>query len=190
VPTKLTTNIVDNPEESDDPCPISVLSSVTATFAGSKAEAVASTSNASTSSSLPRNQLAIQPSFFFGSVQRIFRVPASVGLSCKGFEVPFSTDSVPWNDAAVMGAPTDEQDRAFEMKCPPRHQMRRSTGISRTAHVLVWTLLQCRIARIRAKSRAMVHLETRVQVEEETTQSWLNGCVRPVLWVLLLSRGK
>jgi hypothetical protein len=73
---------------------------------------------------LPQNQLAVQLlCFFFETVQRIFKVPASVDLSYQGFEVSFSTDSVPWNDSSVVSGLADdedgEQDRAFEMMPTP-----------------------------------------------------------------------
>jgi hypothetical protein len=106
--TKLT--IVDSPKESDDP----VLSSVTATSTGSKAKAVASTSNTSPNSSLPRNQLAIQLLSNFGFVQRIFKVPSSVDLSYKGFKVSFSTDYVPWNGASVLELHVEAEKEAMQ----------------------------------------------------------------------------
>ena len=79
---------------------------------------------ASARASLSRNQLAIQLlSFFFESIQWIFKVPASVNLTYKGFEVSFSTDSIPWKDVFVVGELADDEDgkqvRKFEMMPTP-----------------------------------------------------------------------
>jgi hypothetical protein len=47
---------------------------------------------------------------YFETVQRIFKVPALVNLSYQGFEVSFSMDSVPWNDASVVSGLADDED--------------------------------------------------------------------------------
>jgi len=167
VPTKLTNDMVDNPKESNDP--------VTATIAGAQAQAVASTSNASSNSSLPRNQLGVQlVSFFFESVQRIFKVPASVDLTYKGFEVSFSTDSVPWNDASVVGVLADEDgehDRTFEMMPAPSNA---------ALHRYIRDLARVRMdlsamqaGENESMEEAIVQLELRVKEEQEATQSWV-----------------
>jgi hypothetical protein len=112
-------DIVDSSKASDNP----ILSSVTATSVCALAQVGPFTLNVLSSSSLHRNQLAIQlVSFFFESVQRIFKVPASVDLSYKGFEVSFSTASVPWNDTSVVDVLSDEDsehDRTFEFMPAP-----------------------------------------------------------------------
>ena len=73
-PTKLTTDVVDKPKESEDLLPSSVTG-------GALDGAAASTSDAPSDSTY-RNQLAIQlVSFFFESVQRIFKVPTSADLT-------------------------------------------------------------------------------------------------------------
>jgi hypothetical protein len=171
VPTKLTTDIVDSPKASDDP----VLSSITATSVGALTQVGPSTSNASSNSSLPRNQLAIQlVSFFFESVQRIFKVPASVDLSYKGFEVSFSTASVPWNDTSVVDVLSDEDgehDRNFEFMPAPSNAV---------LHRYIRDLARVRmdLAVMQAgenenRDQVVVQLELRVKAEQEATQNWV-----------------
>jgi hypothetical protein len=61
-------------------------------------------------------------SFFFESVQHIFKVPASVNLLYKGFEVSFLTASVPWNNTSVVDVLSDEDsehDHTFEFMPAP-----------------------------------------------------------------------
>jgi hypothetical protein len=172
MPTKLTTDIMDKPKEIDVP----VLSPVIVPSVGDKAQAVASTSNPSFGSGLPQNQLAVQLlSFFFETVQRIFKVPGSVDLSYQGFEVSFSTDSVPWNDASVISGLADdedgEQDRAFEMMPAPSNA---------ALHRYIKDLARVRmdLAAMQAggnedKEQTVVQLELRVKAEQEATQNWV-----------------
>jgi hypothetical protein len=172
MPTKLTTDIMDKPKEIDIP----VLSPVIVTSAGDKAQTVASTSNPSFGSGLPPNQLAVQLlSFFFETVQRIFKVPASVDLSYQGFEVSFSTDSVPWNDASVVSGLADdedgEQDWAFELMPAPSNA---------ALHRYIKDLARVRmdLAAMQAggnedKEQTVVQLELRVKAEQEATQNWV-----------------
>lgn len=164
-PTKLTTDVVDNLKESGELVPSSVT-------------AVASTSNTSNTSSPARNQLGVQlVSFFFESVQRIFKVPASVDLAYKGFEVSFSTDSVAWNDGApvvdLLAADEDgEHDRDFEMMPAPSNA---------ALHRYIRDLERVRadLAAMQAggekegKDQAIVQLELRVKAEQEATESWI-----------------
>ena len=171
VPTKLTTDIVDSPKASDDP----VLSSITATSVGTLAQVGPSTSNARSNSSLPRNQLAIQlVSFFFESVQRIFKVPASVDLSYKGFEVSFSTASVPWNDTSVVDVLSDEygeHDRNFEFMPAPSNAV-----LHRYIRDLARVRMDLAVMQAGAnesKDQAVVQLELRVKAEQEATQNWV-----------------
>lgn len=167
----MTTDIVDSPKAADDP----VLSSVTATSVGGLAQVGPSTSNVSSNSSLPRNQLAIQlVSFFFESVQRIFRVPASVDLSYKGFEVSFSTTSVPWNDTSVVDMLSDEHgehDRTFEfMPAPSNAVLHRY--IRDLARVRM-DLAVMQAGENESRDQAVVQLELRVKAEQEATQNWV-----------------
>ena len=49
-------------------------------------------------------------------------MPTLANLTYNGFEVSFSTASIPWNDASVVGELVDEdseQDRNFEMMPAP-----------------------------------------------------------------------
>jgi hypothetical protein len=156
---------VDNLKESGELVPSSVT-------------AVASTSNTSNTSSPARNQLGVQlVSFFFESVQRIFKVPASVDLAYKGFEVSFSTDSVAWNDGApvvdLLAADEDgEHDRDFEMMPAPSNA---------ALHRYIRDLERVRadLAAMQAggekegKDQAIVQLELRVKAEQEATESWI-----------------
>jgi len=169
--TKLTTDIVDKPKESDDP----VVTLVTATSSGARAQAGPSTSNVSSNSSPPRNQLAIQlVSFFFESIQRIFKVPASVDLTYKGFEVSFSTASVPWNDSSVVDVLSDEDgehDRNFEiMPAPANAALHRY--IRDLARVRM-DLAVMQAGENESRDQAIVQLELRVKAEQEATQSWI-----------------
>jgi hypothetical protein len=168
VPNKLTTGNVDYPKESDDP----VLSAATATVSGTTA--VASTSNASSSSTLPANLPIQLVTFFFETVQRVFKVPASVDLSCNGFEVSFSTGSVPWKDASVVLVPADEvneHDRAFEiMPAPSNAALHRY--IRELARIRM-DLAQMPADEDKSTKQAIEQLELRVKAEQEVTQSWV-----------------
>jgi len=174
VPTKLTTDIVDSAKASDDP----VFSSVTATSVGALTQVGPSTLNASSNSSLPRNQLAIQlVSFFFESIQRIFKVPASVDLSYKGFEVAFSTASVPWNDASVvdvLSGEDGEDDRTFEIMPAPSNAVLHRY-IRDLARVRM-DLAVMQAGEKESRDEAVMQLELRVRAEQETIQSWVK-CV-------------
>jgi hypothetical protein len=102
------TAIVDNPKESNDP----ILSSVTALFDGAWAEPRRLLLLHCLFFSLPGNQLAIQPvSFFFESLHRIPQGTSFGRLTYKGFEVSFSTASVSWNYASVVGVLTNEDGK-------------------------------------------------------------------------------
>ena len=100
---------------------------VTETPKASPATATASTSTAVTvtpTSSLPRNPLAIQlVSFFFDNIQRIFKVPTSVDLTHRGYEVTFSTESIAWPNDPVPDKPdpnaNEEDRRVFEIMAAP-----------------------------------------------------------------------
>jgi hypothetical protein len=66
-------------------------------------------SNVPSNPMLSRSHLAVQlVSSHFESIQRSFKVPASVDLSYNGFEVSFSTASVPWvSDSAAVSILAD-----------------------------------------------------------------------------------
>ncbi|KAH9997663.1 hypothetical protein BJV77DRAFT_960158 [Russula vinacea] len=172
MPTKLTTDIVDKPKESNDP----VVIDIPGTSAVAQAQAVASSSNTSIGSAVPPNQLAVQLlSFFFETVQRIFKVPASVDLSYQGFEVSFSTDGVPWNNASLISALVDDEDgeqgRTFEMMPAPSNA---------ALHRYIKDLARVRmdLAAMQAgenedKEQTVVQLELRVKAEQEATQNWI-----------------
>jgi hypothetical protein len=168
IPTKLTTDVVDKPKEYDD----LIVSSITA---GAQTGAVASTSDAPSNSAY-RNQLAIQlVSFFFESVQRIFKVPTSVDLTYKGFEVSFSTASIAWNDASVVGELADdedgEQDRNFEMMLAPSNAALHRY-IRDLARVRM-DLAAMQVGESESKEQAFEQLELRVKAEQEAAQSWI-----------------
>lgn len=60
--------------------------------------------------------------FLLEFVLRILKVPTLANLTYNCFEVSFSTASIPWNDASVVGELVDEdseQDRNFEMMPAP-----------------------------------------------------------------------
>ncbi len=169
--TKSTTDIVDNPKKSDDP----VLSSLPAASEGTLAQVGPSTLNASSNSSLPRNQLAIQlVSFFFESIQQIFKLPASIDLTYKGFEVSFSTASVPWNDASAVDVPSDEDgdhDRTFEIMPAPSNAVLHRY-IRDLARVRM-DLAVMQAGENKGNDQAIAQLELRVKAEQEATQSWV-----------------
>ena len=168
IPTKLTTDVVYKPKESDD----LIVSSITA---GAQTGAVASTSNAPSNSAY-QNPLGIQlVSFFLESVQRNFKVPTSVDLTYKGFEVSFSTASIPWNDASVVGELADdedgEQDRNFEMiPAPSNAALHRY--IRDLARVRM-DLMAMQVGESESKEQAFEQLELRVKAEQEAAQSWI-----------------
>ena len=124
---------------------------------------------------MPRNQLAIQlVSFFFESIQRIFKVPTSVDLSYKGFEVSFSTDSIPWNDTSAVDVLCDEDgehDRTFEFMPAPSNAVlhRYIRDLARVRMDL--TVMQA--GENENRDQAVVQLELRVKAEQEATQSWV-----------------
>lgn len=160
VPNKLTTDIVGHLKGSND----SVQSAADTT-------AVASASNVPSSSTPPRNHLATQlVSFFFDSVQRIFKVPASVDLSYNGFEVTFSTASVPWNDDSVPVDDGDEHGRTFEiMPAPSNAALHRY--IRDLARVSI-DLAAMPANGDKSTDQAIEQLVLRVKAEQEATQKW------------------
>jgi hypothetical protein len=114
-------------------------------------------------------------SFFFESIQRIFKVPASVDLSYKGFEVSFSTDSVPWDGTSVandvLSDEDGEHDRTFEFMPAP------SNGV---LHRYIRDLARVRMdlavmqaGEDESRDQAIVQLELRVKAEQEATQIWV-----------------
>jgi len=101
-------------------------------------------------------------------------VPASVDLSCNGFEVSFSTASVPWKDAGVVSVLADEggeQDRAFEiMPAPSNAALHRYIKELARVHM---DLAQMPTGEDKSTKQAIEQLELRVKAEQEATQSWI-----------------
>jgi hypothetical protein len=101
-------------------------------------------------------------------------VPSSVDLTYKGFEVSFSTDSIPWKDGSVVDLLADEDsehDRNFEMMPAPSNA---------ALHRYIRDLARVRmdLAAMQAgenegKDPAIVQLELRVKAEQEATQNWI-----------------
>ncbi|KAI9510122.1 hypothetical protein F5148DRAFT_1182571 [Russula earlei] len=171
---RLTTDSADSLKETGT----SVKSAATVIDAGGTAGA--STSIISSSSRPPRNHLAIQLlSFFFESVQRIFKVPASVDLSYNGFEVSFSTSSVPWSDSSVecaLSTEDGEHDHTFEiMPAPSNAALHRY--IRDLARVRM-DLAAMQSVENKVTEQVIVALEQRVKAEQEATQSWVRRVCR------------
>ncbi|KAI9453146.1 hypothetical protein BJY52DRAFT_1290476 [Lactarius psammicola] len=175
---RLTSDIVDTPKPaSDNTVPSTSAAIVTGT-------ATASTSNAiapSTAPVPPRNPLATQlVSFFFDTVQRLFKVPTTVDLSYGGFEVSFATDSIQWvnafHDALFKMRDQDAEDaedrRVFELMPAPANA---------TLHRYIKDLARVRIdlAALQIgegkgeEDPAVEQLLLRVKGEQETVQSWI-----------------
>ena len=102
-------------------------------------------------------------------------MPASVDLSYQGFEVSFSTDGVPWNNASLISALVNDEDgeqgRMFEMTPAPS---------SAALHRYIKDLARVRmdLAAMQAgenedEEQAVVQLELRVKAEQEATQDWV-----------------
>jgi len=114
-------------------------------------------------------------SFFFESVQRIFKVPTSADLTYKGFEVSLLTASIPRNDVSVVGELADdedsEQDRNFEMMPVPSNASLHRY-IRDLARVRM-DLAAMQVGGSDSKEPAVVQLELRVKAEQEAAQSWI-----------------
>jgi len=168
IPNRLTTDNEDHLKELDDP----VQSAANATVSGTMA--VASTSNVTSGSMLPANHLPVQLiTFFFETVQRVFKVPASVDLSCNGFEVTFSTADVPWKDISMVSVLADEgdHDRAFEiMPAPSNAALHRY--IKELARIRT-DLAQMPAGEDKSAKQSIEQLELRVKAEQEATQGWV-----------------
>lgn len=174
-PNKPTTDKVASPKAtSDDAVPPKSPTTVESTVA-------ASTSNAIVAPSPPRNPLAIQlVSFFFDTIQRLFKVPNSVDLSYGGFEVTFSTDAILWSnpfhDALYTMRDRDdeatEDRRMFELMPLPANA---------ALHRYVKDLARVRmdLAALQAgedkgkEDAAVEQLMLRAKAEQETAQSWM-----------------
>jgi hypothetical protein len=166
--SRLTTDVLDTRKESDASAQLVAVGAVARA-------AVPSASNVPTNASLPRHHLAIQlVSFFFESVQRIFKVPASVDLSYNGFEVSFSTAAVPWVGGSAESMLADvggENVRSFEiMSAPSNAALHRY--IKDLTHVYM-ELLAMQAGENKSTDPAIVQLELRVKAEQEATRSWM-----------------
>ena len=135
------------------------------------------TAAASTSTSTPtpaaRNPLAIQlVSFFFDNIQRVFKVPTSVDLTHRGYEVTFSTESIAWAKlAAAVAADADEDEnrREYEiMPAPANAALHRY--IKDLAHV---RMELAALLEGEEDDAAAKKLEMRVGEEQEVATSWM-----------------
>ncbi|KAH8985693.1 hypothetical protein EDB92DRAFT_1949730 [Lactarius akahatsu] len=162
-PNRLTTDLVVPPKApSDETIPSTSVAPVDGTT-------TASTSNAPT---LSRNPLAIQlVSFFFETVQRLFKVPGAVDLSYGGFEVAFSTDSIAWEGSALFEDAAEGDRRVFELMPAPANA---------ALHRYIKDLARVRmdLAALQAgdgegkEDPVVEQLVLRVKAEQETVQSW------------------
>ena len=110
---------------------------------------VASTSTA-VAPNPSRNPIAIQlVSFFFDTIQRLFKVPTNVDRSYGSFEVAFATDSIAWTNAfydalyAMRAKDEDNERRVFELMPAPA-----DTALHTYIKILracAWTLPRCRL---------------------------------------------
>jgi hypothetical protein len=169
VPNRLTTSVVDVPREPDasaQPMAVATAASTTA-------------SNVPSNSMPSRSHLAVQlASSLFESIQRSFKVPASVDLSYNGFEVSFSTASVPWvGDSAAVTMLADvggENDRAFEITPAPSNAVLHRY-IKDLARVHM-ELIAMQAAENMSIDPALMQLELRIKSEQEATRRWMK-CV-------------
>ncbi|KAH9170144.1 hypothetical protein EDB89DRAFT_1979868 [Lactarius sanguifluus] len=130
----------------------------------------ASTSNAPTPS---RNPLAIQlVSFFFDTVQRLFKVPGAVDLSYGGFEVAFSTDSIAWESNALFEDAAEGDRRVFELMPAP-------ANAALYRYIKDLARVRMDLAALQAgdgegkKDPVVEQLVLRVKAEQETVQNWM-----------------
>jgi len=136
--------------------------------------ATASTSSPVAAPAQARNPLAIQlVSFFFDTIQRLFKVPTSIDLSYGGFEVSFTTDSIAWTDAfhdalhSMRDADAADGDRRmFEIMPAPANA---------ALHRYIKDLARVRmdLAALSEDDTAVAQLVLRVVAEQETAQSWM-----------------
>ena len=140
--------------------------------------ATASTSTAiitPTPSPAARNPLAIQlVSFFFDNIQRIFKVPTSVDLTHRGFEVTFSTESIPWlnllldaSNAADGDADTEDR-RVFEIMPAPAN-----AALHRYIKDLAHVRMELDALKTAEEDEVVKKLELRVKEEQETASNWM-----------------
>ena len=136
---------------------------------------VASTSTAVTPNP-SRNPLAIQlVSFFFDTIQRLFKVPTTVDLSYGGFEVAFATDSIAWTNAfhdalyAMRATDEDTERRVFELMPAPAN-----TALHRYIKDLARVRMDlAALQAAKQEDAAVEQLVMRVKAEQETAQSWM-----------------
>ena len=159
VPNKPTTDKVDTPKAAPD------VSTPTPTASTSTAIVVPTTPTL-------RNPLAIQlVSFFFDTVQRLFKVPTTVDLSYGGFEVTFTPESIPWtnavNDESAACASSTTDSRAFELMPAPANT---------ALHRYVKDLARVRVDLAALESQddpAVEELVERVRKEQEIAVGWM-----------------
>ncbi|KAH9062354.1 hypothetical protein EDB87DRAFT_1606636 [Lactarius vividus] len=166
-PNRLTTDLVVPPKAPSD--------ETTPSTSAVPAPATASTSTVAAPTPA-LNPLAIQlVSFFFDTVQRLFKVPGTVDLSYGGFEVAFSTDSIAWEINAVDAVCEDlaERDRrVFELMPAPANAAlyRYMKDLARVR----MDLAALQVGEGEGKEDpAVEQLMLRVKAEQETVQSWV-----------------
>ena len=166
VPNKPTTDKVDTPKAA----PAKVVPSTPTTITP-----VASTSTV-VAPSPARNPLAIQlVSFFFDTIQRLFKVPTTVDLSYGGFEVTFTTNEIAWTNAfhdalyAMRSADEDTERRVFELMPAPAN-----TALHRYIKDLARVRMDlAALQAAKQEDAAVEQLVLRVKAEQETAQSWM-----------------
>ena len=157
VPNKPTTDKVDTPKVSESPA------------AASKSTAITPTP-----STAARNPLAIQLVSFFDNIQRIFKVPTSVGLTHRGFEVTFSAESIPWLNLllgasnAADGDANAEDRRVFEIMPEPAN-----AALHRYIKDLAHVRMELDALQTAEEDEVVKKLELRIKEEQETASSWM-----------------
>ncbi|KAH9060359.1 hypothetical protein EDB83DRAFT_2387161 [Lactarius deliciosus] len=156
-PNRLTTDLVVPPKApSDETIPSTSAAPVEAT-----------TSNATAPSPAP----TLLVSFFFETVQRLFKVPGAVDLSYGGFEVTFSTDSIAWDNAlydALYEDAAEGDRRVFELMPAPAN-----AALYRYIKDLARVRMDLAALQADKADRAVEQLVLRVKAEQETAQSWM-----------------
>jgi len=148
------------------------------TVPAAAAAAVASTSSTVTISPPRNNPNSIQLiSFFVDTLQRLFKVPTSVDLSYGGFEVTFSTASVPWiiglsSQTATPRIPASDSDadddddaRVFDLMPAPAN-----SALHRYIREL--TRVRADLAALEAEPE-VDDVELRIRAELQSAQGWI-----------------
>jgi hypothetical protein len=109
-------------------------------------------------------------SFFFDTIQRLFKVPTSVDLTYNGFEVTFSTKSIAWELPSADAADTAENEdrRVFEILPAPAN-----AALHRYIKDLAHVRAESAVLPEGVKDVAVTTLELRVKAEQELTTNWM-----------------